>query len=935
MKKILLLVLFCSTGLYSQELITDFTLDISFDKNKFFEKNGVKYLVKIDDSNYMSTYIIHDFDNFELLHQRYLPGAKTYSTKTYSTKTTIDEYLFYKTSSLVIIYNALKDEICEIPLKDGWHFRYWRELNSDFLSILSVDPTTNRLYEIDIDYRTCSTIRVQDDFLSLRNYKEGIGIYHNDIVKGEYFVEFDGHFEQFFSSPTDSRIFVINGEDVYYLDNEGWLSKYNAIEKEHSRIVLTGSVGDFKNSIFIENDKYVVIKSNHWPVSDNQIQVYNFELELELELGISTNKGFWHFEKMGKRLVSFSDNNREMMIFDWEGLDVTIIEEVRKSEYSQLIGGRYMLGFSQKELFVVDLYSKTKEFVVDLGDDFIFGINLDGAIGDGELLFGRNYQSHSLWRINTENHIQTELFVGEQYKGFEPSSLLVEIEGNLFVESNSNDLYHVLSDTVLKINETSMVPTFNEKLYDYENGYIIFQTRRDQPNTFVFNRYRIDQSGSGYHGSETFGSAGRPNVFDFVAKDDYLYYLKGQPSGAVLTKYDFNSTLSTKVNFEDINLVPFVSKLAKNNGNVYLFGHSIYRITSNDIGRRIHPFKNHFIDPYRAVRTLTTIDNQEYYYSNHRLYRIEAEKVDSVFGYNYGFGNVKIVVNAKSNTWATVSIHPNGTGNIIVYKDNEIFSLVPDTNWVYFSRISEQGIISYIESNKKDTLLNRIYDMNKGQVDFEDEFIDRAEIIMGIYSNPDTILITRTWFNKLSVYKCSNYFQEFSLLYQLNGIDDLSVLNYKPRELGGVFYFGEAILVWDGKNEIVRNSDIVTNNEYSYFSGDTYMVDDSVFIYFLGNEMETGNQVYRIPKDNGATKVKNIEKLDIGVIVFPNPTTDVVSVDIDERVFKIDFFDSNGKFIKSTFETKDIKVSEFQSGLYFIRILLENGTYLEGKVLRL
>jgi D-alanyl-D-alanine carboxypeptidase len=68
--------------------------------------------------------------------------------------------------------------------------------------------------------------------------------------------------------------------------------------------------------------------------------------------------------------------------------------------------------------------------------------------------------------------------------------------------------------------------------------------------------------------------------------------------------------------------------------------------------------------------------------------------------------------------------------------------------------------------------------------------------------------------------------------------------------------------------------------------------------------------------------------------VYPNPTNDLVSIDIPyQNLLGIKVFNANGQLVKESFETQ-FSISNLPTGIYFIKVHAKNGTYLSKLIIQ-
>lgn len=88
---------------------------------------------------------------------------------------------------------------------------------------------------------------------------------------------------------------------------------------------------------------------------------------------------------------------------------------------------------------------------------------------------------------------------------------------------------------------------------------------------------------------------------------------------------------------------------------------------------------------------------------------------------------------------------------------------------------------------------------------------------------------------------------------------------------------------------------------------------------------EGGFRYYIVPRFNSDFVTTSINEYRNTVAVYPNPATNVVRFDINEMVASAIIFDINGKMMyNDAVENNTINISNFNSGIYFVRLLDAN-----------
>ena len=122
---------------------------------------------------------------------------------------------------------------------------------------------------------------------------------------------------------------------------------------------------------------------------------------------------------------------------------------------------------------------------------------------------------------------------------------------------------------------------------------------------------------------------------------------------------------------------------------------------------------------------------------------------------------------------------------------------------------------------------------------------------------------------------------------------------------------------------------IIVNNEVPYFLerevnlSERGFDDVDVFIAFVNTTFDG----YKLFIDDFAVRVQDpvgVEEEEINLTVFPNPANDIVNISTTEN-YTLTITDINGKKIDSQVENDRLDISNFNSGIYFLRISTDKG----------
>ena len=93
-------------------------------------------------------------------------------------------------------------------------------------------------------------------------------------------------------------------------------------------------------------------------------------------------------------------------------------------------------------------------------------------------------------------------------------------------------------------------------------------------------------------------------------------------------------------------------------------------------------------------------------------------------------------------------------------------------------------------------------------------------------------------------------------------------------------------------------------------------------LYFMGRTENNGYELFRLtaPKAvNGVTK-----KFVQSISVYPNPSKDIVTIDMNHQVTKVSIFNISGQEVQSLKNTKTVDISTLPSGVYTFIIETED-----------
>merc|ERR1711974_40971 len=90
---------------------------------------------------------------------------------------------------------------------------------------------------------------------------------------------------------------------------------------------------------------------------------------------------------------------------------------------------------------------------------------------------------------------------------------------------------------------------------------------------------------------------------------------------------------------------------------------------------------------------------------------------------------------------------------------------------------------------------------------------------------------------------------------------------------------------------------------------------------FTGRDLTPGNPIELNSENNAPCDVLSTEDFSIqDVAIYPNPASDIININSSRTINKIEVYNSLGALIHQVNDTHRINVSNYDSGIYFLRI---------------
>lgn len=102
--------------------------------------------------------------------------------------------------------------------------------------------------------------------------------------------------------------------------------------------------------------------------------------------------------------------------------------------------------------------------------------------------------------------------------------------------------------------------------------------------------------------------------------------------------------------------------------------------------------------------------------------------------------------------------------------------------------------------------------------------------------------------------------------------------------------------------------------------------------FFNGQQGDVFLSVYMQGKSNATLNVKDVKTIDINI--YPNPTADFVNIRSKEDVASMTLFSMDGRRLTETYKENKINLSSYPPGVYFLNIVLKDGTTFKHKIIK-
>ncbi|MBR9846627.1 MAG: T9SS type A sorting domain-containing protein [Algicola sp.] len=133
-------------------------------------------------------------------------------------------------------------------------------------------------------------------------------------------------------------------------------------------------------------------------------------------------------------------------------------------------------------------------------------------------------------------------------------------------------------------------------------------------------------------------------------------------------------------------------------------------------------------------------------------------------------------------------------------------------------------------------------------------------------------------------------------------------------------------IVWEyinptGSAGIMSQGDDPEGVPNTAFRATKYNLNDPVF---TGRDLTPGNPIELNSENNAPCDVLSTNEFTFqNLIVYPNPATNIINVNSTKPINKIEIYNNLGALMNQVFDANNINISDYDSGIYFLRISSE------------
>ena len=87
--------------------------------------------------------------------------------------------------------------------------------------------------------------------------------------------------------------------------------------------------------------------------------------------------------------------------------------------------------------------------------------------------------------------------------------------------------------------------------------------------------------------------------------------------------------------------------------------------------------------------------------------------------------------------------------------------------------------------------------------------------------------------------------------------------------------------------------------------------------------------------DGITSAIDEIRNQQAAVVIYPNPTEDIIHISSEYDIQKVEVMDYNGRSIYVTYDDDTVDMSEWNSGFYLLRLTTDSSRIITKKIFKL
>ncbi|GEM_PF-2904586 len=163
-----------------------------------------------------------------------------------------------------------------------------------------------------------------------------------------------------------------------------------------------------------------------------------------------------------------------------------------------------------------------------------------------------------------------------------------------------------------------------------------------------------------------------------------------------------------------------------------------------------------------------------------------------------------------------------------------------------------------------------------------------------------------------------SFLNEFKYRMHLFGEDTIYINKYslidEDSNSNNLYYSYDGGDNWSTASIKYTNQDLSQNeriNEIYFFNANSFIITTNFGRVFI-NQTISGNN------DGGNTTTIETTEIQNKIVVYPNPSTDMININYDQDIDQIVILDLSGKLMLQTKETKNVNIETLKAGTYII-----------------